>query len=517
MARQLVHQPLATTITIMGLSRRRKFLVLGICCMSLLIVSMDMTIINVALPSISKDFGAPISGLQWTIDAYVVVLASFLLLAGSTADRIGRRRTFQTGLTIFVSGSLLCSLAPSVWWLVAFRMVQALGGSMLNPVAMSIITNVFTEPRDRARAIGVWGGVSGVGIGLGPLVGGTLVEFVDWRAIFWINLPIGAVALTAAALFVPESKSPHPRRFDPIGQLAMVVLLASCIYAIIEAPHAGWLSAQTLSLFAVAAVALTVLLIHEPRRTDPLIELRFFRSVPFAGATLIAISVYGAFAGFLFMNTLYLQTIRGLSPLQAGLCTLPLGLTILICSPISGRVVGRYGPRPSLLVSGTMISVGAAMLLFVNADTALVYVLASYLAFGLGQGVANPPITNTAVSGMPRSHAGVAAAVATTSRNIGTSLGVAIVGSILSSHLSAMVAADFVAASRPALWVIVGFGLAVIVVGGTTTTSWARRTTERIAHLFPEDESAGALRRHLRDADGGPRRVEVHAAGSHRR
>ena len=153
---------------------------------------MDTTIINVALPSISEDLGAPISGLQWTIDAYVVVLASFLLLSGSTADRVGRRRTFQTGLMIFVGGSLLCSLAPSVGWLVAFRMVQALGGSMLNPVAMSIITNVFTEPRERARAIGIWGGVSGIGIGLGPLVGGTLVEFVGWRAIFWINLPIGA-------------------------------------------------------------------------------------------------------------------------------------------------------------------------------------------------------------------------------------------------------------------------------------------------------------------------------------
>ena len=279
----------------MGLSRRRKFLVLGICCMSLLIVSMDTTIINVALPSISEDFDAPISGLQWTIDAYVVVLASFLLLSGSTADRVGRRRTFQTGLTIFVAGSLLCSLAPSVEWLVAFRMVQALGGSMLNPVAMSIITNVFTEPRERARAIGIWGGVLGIGIGLGPLVGGILVEFVGWRAIFWINLPIGVLALTAAALFVPESRSPHPRRFDPLGQLAMVVLLASCIYAIIEAPHEGWGSAQTLSLFALAAAALTVLLIHEPRRTDPLIELRFFRSAPFSGATLIAICAFGAF------------------------------------------------------------------------------------------------------------------------------------------------------------------------------------------------------------------------------
>jgi EmrB/QacA subfamily drug resistance transporter len=501
----------------MGLSRRRKFLVLGICCMSLLIVSMDTTIINVALPSISEDFDAPISGLQWTIDAYVVVLASFLLLSGSTADRVGRRRTFQTGLTIFVAGSLLCSLAPSVEWLVAFRMVQALGGSMLNPVAMSIITNVFTEPRERARAIGIWGGVLGIGIGLGPLVGGILVEFIDWRAIFWINLPIGVLALTAATLFVPESRSPHPRRFDPLGQLAMVVLLASCIYAIIEAPNAGWGSAQTLSLFALAAAALTVLLIHEPRRTDPLIELRFFRSAPFSGATLIAICAFGAFGGFLFMNTLYLQVIRGLSPMQAGLCTVPLGLTVLICSPISGRVVGRHGPRPSLLLAGTMISLGAIMLLFVNADTALIYVLASYLAFGVGQGVVNAPITNTAVSGMPRSHAGVAAAVATTSRNIGTSLGVAIVGSILSSHISGMIAADFVAASRPALWVIVGFGLTVLVVGAATTTSKARRTTERIAHLFPEGESAGSLGRDLGDAGGRPHRVEIHAAADQRR
>jgi EmrB/QacA subfamily drug resistance transporter len=511
----LVHQP--NRLTIGHVSRRRKFLVLGICCMSLLIVSMDTTIINVALPSISKDLGAPISGLQWTIDAYVVVLASFLLLSGSTADRVGRRRTFQTGLMIFVAGSLLCSLAPSVGWLIAFRMLQALGGSMLNPVAMSIITNVFTEPRERARAIGIWGGVSGIGIGLGPLVGGVLVEYVDWRAIFWINLPIGVAALTAAALFVPDSRSPRPRRFDPLGQLAMVALLASATYAIIEAPHAGWLSVQTLSLFALSAVALTVLLIHEPRRTDPLIELRFFRSVPFSGATVVAISAFGAFAGFLFLNTLYLQTVRGLSPLQAGLCTLPLGLMVLICSPISGRVVGRYGPRPSLLLAGAMITVGASMLLFVTAATALGFVLAAYLAFGIGQGVVNAPITNTAVSGMPRSHAGVAAAVATTSRNIGTSLGVAIVGSILSSHISGGVTADFVAASRPALWVIVGFGLTVFVVGAATTTARARRTRQRIAHLFSEDESAGALGGDLGDAGGRPLRIEVPTAGNHRR
>jgi EmrB/QacA subfamily drug resistance transporter len=500
----------------MGLSRRRKFLVLGICCMSLLMVSMDTTIINVALPSISEEFDAPISALQWTIDAYLVVLASFLLLSGSTADRIGRRRTFQIGLTIFVGGSLLCSVAPSMGWLVAFRMMQALGGSMLNPVAMSIITNVFTEPRERARAIGIWGGVSGIGIGVGPLAGGMLVELVDWRAIFWINLPIGAVALSAAALFVPESQSPRPRRFDPVGQLAMVVLLASCVYAIIEAPHAGWVSAQTVLLFGLAAAALTVLLIHEPRRTDPLIELRFFRSVPFSGATLIAVCAFGAFGGFLFMNTLYLQTIRGLSPMQAGLCTVPLGLTVLLCSPISGRAVGRFGPRPSLLLAGTMICVGATMLLFVTVRTPLGFVLASYLAFGIGQGVVNAPITNTAVSGMPRSHAGVAAAVATTSRNIGTSLGVAVVGSILSSHISDMSPPEFLAAARPALCVVIGFGLMVLTNGAVSTSAKARRTTDRIAHLFPADESAGALGGDLGNAGRSTRRIEVNAAGNQR-
>lgn len=496
---------------------RRRFVVLGVCCMSLFIVSMDTTVINVALPSIGEDFDAPISRLQWTIDAYLVVLASFLLLSGSTADRIGRRRTFQTGLAIFGCGSLLCSLAPSVGWLIAFRMIQALGGSMLNPVAMSIITNVFTEPRDRARAIGVWGGVSGLGIGLGPLVGGVLVELVGWRSIFWVNVPVVVAAVVAAAVFVPESRSPRPRRVDPVGQVAMVVLLASCIYAIIEAPHAGWVSAQTLSLFAVAIVALLVLLAYEPRRTDPLIELRFFRSAPFCGAVVVAIASFASFGGFLFLNTLYLQLVRGLSPMEAGLCTLPLGLAVLVCSPISGRVVGAYGPRPSLLLAGTMICVGALMSVRIGAGTALPYVLASYLAFGIGQGMVNAPITNTTVSGMPRSHAGVAAAVATTSRQIGTSLGVAIVGSILSSQISGAVADDFALAGRPALFLIAGLGLTVVLVGALTTGRRARRTTDRVAHLFGEDRSVTALGGHLGDPGTRPLRVEVDTAGHDRR
>ncbi len=188
------------------LSSRRRALILAICCMSLLIVGLDSTIVNIALPSIQHDLHAPVSGLQWTIDAYTLVLASFLMLAGSTGDRIGRRRTFQTGLAAFTAGSLLCSLAPGLGWLVVFRMVQAIGGSMLNPVAMSIITNTFVRPAERARAIGIWGGVVGISMALGPLVGGALVASVGWRGIFWVNIPVGLAALVLTALFVPESK-----------------------------------------------------------------------------------------------------------------------------------------------------------------------------------------------------------------------------------------------------------------------------------------------------------------------
>src|SRR3954453_19261054 len=218
------------------LTQRRRMLILGICCLSLLIVGMDVTIVNVALNSIRDDLHASLTDLQWTIDAYTVVLASLLMLSGSTADRLGRRRVFQVGLTLFTVGSLLCSIAPSLGWLVAFRAVQAIGGSMLNPVAMSIITNTFTEPRERARAIGVWGGVVGISLALGPVLGGALVASLGWRSIFWINIPVGVAAVVLTAVFVPESRAARARRVDPVGQLLVLLVLATLTYAIIEGP-----------------------------------------------------------------------------------------------------------------------------------------------------------------------------------------------------------------------------------------------------------------------------------------
>src|SRR5271170_7453638 len=253
-------------------------LVLVICCFSLFIVGLDSTIVNVALPSIGRDLHASVAGLQWTIDGYTLVLASLLMLSGATADRVGRRRTFQVGLAVFTVGSGLCSLAPGLGWLVGFRMVQALGGSMLNPVAMSIVTNTFTDRAERARAIGIWGAVFGISMALGPIAGGALVTSVGWRGIFWVNIPIGIAAIILTALFVPESRAPRARRVDPVGQVLVIVLLASLTYGIIEAPSAGWLSTQSVGLFALSGLALVGLLAYEPKRRDPLLELRFFRS-----------------------------------------------------------------------------------------------------------------------------------------------------------------------------------------------------------------------------------------------
>jgi EmrB/QacA subfamily drug resistance transporter len=457
--------------------------------MSLVIVGLDNTIVNVALPSIQRELHASVSGLQWVISGYTMVLASFLVLAGSTGDRLGRRSTFQAGLATFTVGSLLCSLAPSLGWLVAFRMVQAVGGSMLNPVAMSIIVNTFTDRAERARAIGVWGAAIGVSLALGPVVGGLLIASVGWRGIFWVNIPVGVAAIVLTAVFVPESKAPHPRRLDPLGQVLVIVILASLVYGIIEGPHHGWGSPEIIGCFALFAVALSALLWYEPRRDEPLLDLRFFRSAPFSGATLIAISAFAALGGFLFLNTLYLQDVRGYTALHAGLLTLPLAAVTVFFAPLSGRIISRRGPRLPLLAAGICLTVGAVMLTRLSAGTPVGWLLASYVIFGTGFGLVNAPITNTAVSGMPRTQAGVAAAIASTSRQVGQSLGVAVVGSAVTSVLAGPFRTGFVAASHVGWWIITGCGILVLAVGMLTSGRWARQTAARTADSLMSEET----------------------------
>jgi EmrB/QacA subfamily drug resistance transporter len=461
-------------------TRARRLLVLAVCCMSLFIVGLDVTIVNIALPAIRHDLHASVSGLQWTIDAYTLVTASLLTLGGSTADRIGRRRVFQTGLTVFTLASLLCGLAPSLGALIAFRVLQAVGASMLNPVAMSIITNTFLDSKERARAIGVWGATVGISMALGPIVGGALIDSAGWRAIFFINIPVGIAAFVLSALLVPESRAPRPRRTDPLGQLLVFTLLAALTYGIIEGPTAGWTAPEIMGVFAIACLAAAVLVWYEPRREEALLDLRFFRSMPFSGATLLAISGFAGFAGFLFLNALYLQDVRGFSALHAGLYTLPTGLMTVVCAPLSGRLVAARGPRVPLLVAGLAMTASAILLTNLHRGTTTPYLLAAYLIYGLGFGMLNAPITNTAVSGMPVAQAGVAAAIASTSRQVGVSLGVAVVGSAVTSSIRGLLATGFTAASHVGWWIIAGCGLFVLALGILSTSRWAQRTAAQV-------------------------------------
>jgi MFS family permease len=341
----------------------------------------------------------------------------------------------------------------------------------------------------------VWGAVVGISMAAGPLLGGLLVESVGWRSIFWLNLPVGLLALLATLRYVPESRAPKARRPDPVGQLLVIVLFGSLTYAIIEAPEAG--AATSGPFAAVALVALLGLLRYEPRRTEPLIDLRFFRSAPFSGATVVAISAFAALGGFLFLSTLYLQNVRGLDALHAGLWMLPLAVPTFLCAPLSGRLVGTRGPRLPLLVAGVAMTTSGLLFAAFDAETSDGTLFLGYVLFGVGFGFVNAPITNTAVSGMPRSQAGVAAAVASTSRQLGQTLGVAVVGAVLAAGVGASSYREsFVSAAVPGWWILTGCGLAVLVLGVVTTGPWARRTAERAAQRLqaPEIREATSIR-----------------------
>jgi EmrB/QacA subfamily drug resistance transporter len=457
-------------------------LVLVICCLSVGVTGIDLSIVNVALPSIAHDLHASLSSLQWTVDVYSLVLACLLLLSGSMADRFGRRRIFLVGLSLFSLSSLICGLAPSAGWLIAFRGLQAVGGSMLNPVAMSIIVSVFTDRRERARAIGVWASVIGLTIAAGPVLGGLLVGGADWRAVFWVNVPIGIAAILLTQKFVPESRAVRARRFDLPGQALIIVLFASTVAATIEGPRHGWTDPWIVGLFGLAVLALIGILIVEPRRSEPLIDLRFFRSPPFTGANLISVAMTAALGGFLFLNTLYLQDVRHFSPLHAGLMIIPLAVGQGVAAHLSGRLVASQGARLPLTLGGVLLPIGAFLLVPLTAHTQSAYLLATYAIFGLGAGMLSPPVSNTAVSGLPPDQVGVAGALASSARQFGASIGVAVTGSIVAGTGTG---AGFVSSSHTAWAVLGACGLLTLALGVISTSSWAQaaaaRNGERLA------------------------------------
>jgi EmrB/QacA subfamily drug resistance transporter len=458
--------------------------VLLICSSSLFITYLDSTILNVALPTIQADLHASLAGLQWIADAYLLVVASLLMLTGSMADRLGRKRLFLIGLTGFSLGSLLCSLAPDTGSLIALRMLQGVGGSMLTPISLSIVRNTFTDDRERARALGIWSGIFGVATACGPVVGGVLVSEVGWRSVFWVNVPIGVAMILATRRYVPESRAPHPRRVDVPGQILMIIFLGTLTYAVIQGPDYGWTSPTVLALFAVAAAAALGFAAVERRSAEPLLELRFFRSPPFTGASVIAVLSFVVLAGFLFVITLYLQQVRGYSPLRAGLTLLPATIVMAAAAPLAGNLTGHRGPRIPLVASGVLMAAGAAMLLGLSPSTSAWWLAVALGVLGAGLGLVNPPITHTGVSGMPPAQAGVASAIISATRQFGSVLGVAVMGAMLTSGVQARVAAGeshaaALSAATHAPWLLaVVCGALVAIVGQVTTSARHMITTD---------------------------------------
>jgi EmrB/QacA subfamily drug resistance transporter len=459
-------------------SRPRKALVLTICCFSLFIVGLDNTVVNLALPAIQRELHASVPELQWTLDAYMLAVASLVILGGSTGDRFGRRRTFLAGLCTFMLGSLLCSIAPNAGLLIACRALQAAGGSLMTPSALSIISNVFTDPHERVRALGVWSSVTGLSMGIGPLAGGLLVDAAGWRSIFWLNIPLIIAAAALSALFIPESKATRPRRFDPVGQFLVIVALTSLTFGVIKGRAIGWGSPVIAACLVLAGMTILALIAYEHRHPEPLLQLRFFTSIPFSGATIIAVCSFFAWSGFLFLNALYLQNARGFSPLHAGLLTLPMAAMVVVSSPVAGRIVANHGPRVPLLISGFGIALAGLLLTRISTHTSIGYLTAVYAVFGIGFGTVNAPITDAAVSGMPHAEAGMAAAVATASRQVGACLGVAVLGSVATADVRG--ASDTTTPGRAGWWIMAGCGCVVLALGMLTTVHRARASAQRV-------------------------------------
>ncbi len=453
------------------LTTRRRWTVLAVCAAAMFLVGLDTTIVNVALPDIGHGLGADARGLAWVVDAYTIVFACLLITSGAVADRWGRRCVFQSGLVIFGTASLLCALAPSLELLVGARVLQGVGASMLSPVALGIVVNAMPDPKERAKAIGVWGSVFGLSMAAGPVAGGALVEALGWRAVFWVNVPLVAGALVLVRSLVPESRGQVARRLDLPGQVLLVAVIGLIVGLLIEGPRIGWLSVLALTGYALVAVTVVCFISVESRREEPLIDPALFRVPSFTGAVLAAMAVFVALSLTLLLNTFYLQTDRGWPPFSAGAAALPMALGATLCAPLSGILVARAGARRPLLVAGTFLAAGGLCLIWVGHDFSVAKLLIAYLVVGVGVGFANAPITNAAVNSLPTDRASVAGGTTSTARQVGVAIGVAIGGGLIAGARPGLLAA----ASAPGWIVVVVCGLVLLVAASVLSPSSRQR------------------------------------------
>src|SRR5438105_8346633 len=415
-------------------ANRRKWWVLAAMVFGLFMPMLDNLVVNTALPTIQRSLGAGVSGLQWIIDAYVLAFASFMLTGGALGDLYGRKRFFMTGLFVFTAGSLLCGLSGSTGELVGFRFLQGLGSALLLPGSLSIITATF-HGRERGAAIGIWAAFSALALAVGPIVGGFLVEHVSWQSIFFVNIPVGAIALVMTYLVVRESRDEHPsRRIDPPGLVTGTAGLFFLVYGLIEGNNRGWTDGMILGSFALAAVLLAAFFIIEARSESPMLPLSFFKIPTFAAANAVAASVFFALFGTVFFLTLYFQDVHGYSPVGAGIRLFPFPLMILLIAPVAGRLSDRYGSRWFMTLGPACSAIGLLLLLRTQPDSSYFAVIfPGQIIWGIGMALTMAPMTAAVMASVPTRHAGVASAATNTSREIGGVFGVALLGAIVTS------------------------------------------------------------------------------------
>jgi len=408
----------------------RRNLTLAVLCLSLFMVVLGNTVLNVAIPTLVRELGASSSQLQWIVDAYALVFAGLLFTGGAIGDRFGRKGSLNVGLVIFATGSLIAAFGGSADMLIAGRAVMGMGAALVMPSTLSILTNVF-PPQERAKAIGVWAGVAGAGGAIGPIVSGVLLEHFWWGSIFFLNIPVVVLALVGGWFLVPTSSDPAQAKLDLAGAALSIGAVGSLIYAIIEAPEQGWTSTNTLLWFGIALIFGLAFAARELTADAPMLDLRYFKRRGFSGGSLaISLMFFGMF-GMFFILTQYLQLVRGWSALGSGVRTLPFAITIMIVAPMSARFAARFGAKR--VVSLGVLIAGSGLLLLSRAGVATPY---GYLAVALvvlaiGMGLTMAPSTASIMSSLPLAKAGVGSAMNDTNRELGGAIGVAVLGSIL--------------------------------------------------------------------------------------
>jgi len=415
----------------------RKWWTLGALSFALFMIMLDNTIVNVALPAIKSDLGIGTSELEWVVTAYALTFAVLLLTGGKLGDLYGRRLIFTIGLVVFTASSLACGLSSSATELIAARAVQGVGSALMMPATLSIITATFVA-RERGAAIGIWAGVSAMALAIGPLLGGVITEHISWNWIFYVNVPIGLLGIVAAVVVVPESKDmSHEQRLDPAGLVTSGIGLLALVYALIEGHNYGWTSARIVGLFVIAAVALAAFVFVELRQRLPMLDLSLFRNGTFTGANVVAILVTLAMFGIFVFFPIYMQTLRGWSPIQSGAALLPWTLLIVIFAPIAGKLSDRIGSR--WLISGGMATVALCCLELstVTVDSSFWHMLPGFVLGGLGMAFVMTPMSAAVMSAAPVDKAGVASGVLNTFRQVGVALGIAITGAIITNREAA--------------------------------------------------------------------------------